>query len=392
MSDLREMMEAALGATPSPEGALEQTKGRIRRRQRRRTIATGATALLLSAAAIGFLWMGFLGNRAPVDTAATPSADTGSVEPVVVANVAVGDFPSAMTTGDGSVWVSVESSSSGDNVVARIDPATNEVISTIPVDGLPWGLAIEAGSLWIGLPESVQRVNPESGQVIAEITGPGTFVTRTPGAVWALDSANSIARIDLTTNQVVATVTLDLPAGGGIISPPVGTPDAVWVMAFLGGEEAAGGGNGVLFRIDPTTNSVVARIDLEMASAFAVGDGSVWVVSAYAPDGTSLTRIDAGTDQPAAQIDVEGQWTPFVVGAGRLWLMGGMQPEIRVAGLNLSTLELEGSVVVGELPAFEGSGIYDPGTGSLWISQYKNSVTRVELRSTTADARISTPS
>lgn len=99
MSDLREMMEGALGATRSPEGALEQTKGRIRRRQRRRTIATGATALLLSAAAIGFLWTGFLGNRAPVDTAAAPSADTGAVEPVVVANVAVGDFPSANDDG-----------------------------------------------------------------------------------------------------------------------------------------------------------------------------------------------------------------------------------------------------------------------------------------------------
>lgn len=283
-----------------------------------------------------------------------------------------------MTTGDGSIWVSVESP----NVVARIDPATNEVMSTIPVDEVPGQLAIEAGSLWIGLAGSVQRVDPETGQVIAEIAGPGTFLTATPGAVWALDSANSIARIDPTTNQVVATVTLGLPADGYIISPPVGTPDAVWVMAFLGGEEAAGGGNGVLFRIDPTTNSVVARIDLEMAAAFAVGDGAVWVVRAYSADGTSLTRIDAATDQAAAQIDVEGQWTPFAVGAGRLWLMGGMQPEILVAGLNLSTLELEDPVVVGEIPAFEGSRIFDPEANALWISQEENSVTKVELRST----------
>lgn len=190
--------------------------------------------------------------------------------------------------------------------------------------------------------------HPETGRVITEIVGPGGSVTRTPGAVWAVDSANSIARIDPTTNQIVATVTLDLPAAGYIISGPVGTPDAVWVKATLGGEEAAGGGNGVLFRIDPSTNSVASRIDLEMASGFAVGDSAVWVVRAYTADGTSLTRIDTATDQAAEQIDLEGQWTPFAVGAGRLWLMGGMQPEILVAGLNLSTLELEGPVVVGE--------------------------------------------
>lgn len=392
MSDLREMMEAALGATPSPEGALQQTKGRIRRRQRRGTIATGATALLLSAAAIGFLWTGFLGDRALVNTAATPSADTGSVEPVVVANVAVGDFPSQMTTGAGSIWVSVGFAHRGDGVVARIDPATNQVTSTIPVDGLPGQLAIEAGSLWIGVYESVQRIDPESGRVIAEIAGPGSSLTATPGAVWTVDSANSIARIDPTTNQVVATVTLDLPASGNIYRP-VGTPDAVWVMATLGGKEGPGGGSGVLFRIDPSTSSVVARIDLEMARyAFAVGDGSVWVVSDYGLDRTTLTRIDAATDQAAERIDVERGWTPFAVGAGRLWLMGGMQPRILVAGLNLSTLELEEPVVVGELPAFPGSGIFDPETNALWISQAENSVTRVDLRSTTSDARISTPS
>jgi DNA-binding beta-propeller fold protein YncE len=233
MSDLRDMLERVLGATPPPQGALEQTMGRIRRRQRRRTIATGATALLLNAAAIGFLWTEFLGNRTSLDAAATPSAVTGPVKLFVVANVTVGDFASGMTTGDGSVWVSVESHSRGDNVVARIDPATNKVIGTVPVHGLLFELAIEAGLLWIGLPESVQRVDPESGQVIPKIAGPGESVTHTPGAIWAVDSANSIARIDPTTNQVVATVTLDLPARGFIISGPVGTPDAVWVRAEL---------------------------------------------------------------------------------------------------------------------------------------------------------------
>lgn len=389
MSGLREMMNQAVGASPSPEVALEHTMDRVRRRQRRRTVATGLTALLLSGAAIGLLWVGFFGDQAPVDTATTPSADPGSLVPIVAANVAVGDFPSALTIGEGSVWVAVESRSGGENLVARIDPATNEVTTVIPVDGLPGQVAIENGSLWIGLAGSVQRLDPETGEVVAEIVGPGTFLTRTPGAVWALDSANSIARIDPTTNQIVATVALDLPPDGYITSPPVGTLDAVWVIATRGGD-AGQGANGQLFRIDTNTNSVVARINVDAATTLTVGDGAVWMATDYAANRTYLTRVDAATNQAAAPVIVEGGWTPFAVGAGRLWLMGGMEPEIRVAGLNLATLELEGPIVVGELPAFEGSGVFDAETDTVWISQYEGSVTRVDLRSTPTDPSPST--
>jgi streptogramin lyase len=268
----------------------------------------------------------------------------------------------------------VESRSGGQNLVARIDPATNDVTREIPVDGLPAQLVAEDGSLWVGLGGSVQRLDPETGHMVAEIVGPGTFLTRTPGAVWALDSADSITRIDPTTNQVVATVKLDLPPNGSIASPPVGTNDAVWVIA--------GGVKGELFRIDPDTNSVVATIDVDMPGLFAVGEDSVWVVTRLTADSTHLTRIDTATNQAASPVIVEGQWAPFAVGAGRLWLMGGMQPEIRVAGFNLSTLELDQSIVVGELPAFEGSGILDPQTDTLWVSQYEGYVTRIDLTST----------
>jgi YVTN family beta-propeller protein len=285
--------------------------------------------------------------------------------------------------------VSVESRSSGGNYVARIDTATNEVISTVPVGGLPGQLAIEAGSLWIGLPGSVQRVDPETGRVISQINGPGTLLTATAGAVWALESANSIARIDPATNQVSATVSLDLPASGYIVSGPVATADAVWVMAFLGGDEQSGGSEGALYRISPNANSSVARIDLGMAGAFAVGDSSVWVVDGLTANGTSLARIATETNRVAAQIDIARQWTPFALGAGRLWLMGGIQPKILVAGLNLSTLELESSVVVADLPAFEGSGIFDSEGNALWIAQEQNAITKVELGQAVSNARSS---
>jgi hypothetical protein len=314
-------------------------------------------------------------------------ATTGPVNPTVTADVAVGDFPSAIATGDGSVWVAVQSRAGGQNVVARIDPATNEVIERIPVDGLPEWVAIGGGSLWIGLPVAVQRVDPETGQVIAEIRGAGGRLTFAGGSVWAVASATSIARIDSSTNDVVATVSLDLPGDGYIIAGPVGTAGAVWVIAALDGD-ASGVASGQLLRIDVDTNSVVARIDLEVASgALAVGDGAAWVAR-WGADHTYLTRIDTVTNQADVPVVVEGGWVPFAVGAGRLWLMGGFVPEIRLAWLNPTAVQLEGSIVVARTLADEGSGVFDPETDSVWVAQAEDSVTRVDVVAPSATSSV----
>lgn len=372
-----ERLRGELHRYEAPPGQLDQVIQRAGRLRFRRVAVAAAVG--------GLMILGVAGPLVVLSSIRGPStlpAGTSPVDPRVVADVAVGDFPSAITTGDGAVWVGVEARAGGQNVVARIDAVSNEVTKAIPVDGPPRSLAIGGGSLWVALDFSVQRIDPETGQVIAEIRGPGTFLTFTPGAVWAVDSANSMARIDSTTSEVVATVSLGLLPSGYITGPPVGTRDAVWIMAFRGGD-AAGGAGSELLRVDPNTNSVVARIDLgKVSTAFAVGDGGVWAVATYGPDRTYLTRIDAGTNEASSPVVVDGQWTPFAVGAGRLWLMGGMEPEIRLAWLDPATLELEGSIVVGEFPAFEGSGIFDPETDTVWVAQYEGSVTRVDLRPT----------
>jgi hypothetical protein len=45
-------------------------------------------------------------------------------------------------------------------------------------------------------------------------------------------------------------------------------------------------------------------------------------------------------------------------------------------------LQLEGSIVVGRMPAFEGSGVFDPETDAVWVAQHEDSVTRVDVRPT----------
>ena len=85
--------------------------------------------------------------------------------------------------------------------------------------------------------------------MIAEIRGAGGPLTFVGGSVWAVASATSIARIDTSTNEVVATVSLDLPGDSYIITRPVGTADALWVIVALD-SDASGVASGQLLRID----------------------------------------------------------------------------------------------------------------------------------------------
>jgi hypothetical protein len=62
--------------------------------------------------------------------------------------------------------------------------------------------------------------------------------------------------------------------------------------------------------------------------------------------------------------------------------LGGTTPEIRLAWLDIAEPRLEGSIVVVKMTAFEGSGVFDPETDSVWVAQSEGSVTRVDVRPT----------
>jgi YVTN family beta-propeller protein len=53
------------------------------------------------------------------------------------------------------------------NSVAAIDPETNAIVGEIPVEGIPGGIAVGAGSVWVGnqVDNTLLRIDPESRQV-----------------------------------------------------------------------------------------------------------------------------------------------------------------------------------------------------------------------------------
>ena len=112
------------------------------------------------------------------------------------------------------MWVSVYGSAR----LSRIDPATNQVTTSIPVGASPCGLAIGAGSVWIDGygTNTIERVNPRTRKVRPIRVGSAPFdVAYAFGAVWSTDNGSrQVSRIDPRTNRVVRVIrTGGAPAG-----------------------------------------------------------------------------------------------------------------------------------------------------------------------------------
>jgi ABC-type transport system substrate-binding protein/class 3 adenylate cyclase len=145
-------------------------------------------------------------------------------------SVGVGNDPSAIAAGAGSVWVTNRS----DGTVTRIDPTTL-VPKTIPVGHGPSAVVVNAAGAWI-----------------------------------ANAGDNALVRVDTETNAIAETT----PVGDGPTAV-LATPTALWV---------ANGRDGTVMRLDPRSGKVSKTIRLGGApDAFASAGGQVWVAIAPAP-------------------------------------------------------------------------------------------------------------
>jgi DNA-binding beta-propeller fold protein YncE len=121
-----------------------------------------------------------------------------------------------------------------------------------------------------------------------------------------------VARIDPSTNQVVANISVG--AGGDI---GFGF-SSIW---------AVDGTSSTISRIDPTTNHVLATIptDGTAANGLAFSSGNVWVANHDEPpiiDGANVAKIDPATDQVATTILIgtsQGGPAWLISAAGSIW-------------------------------------------------------------------------
>jgi YVTN family beta-propeller protein len=202
----------------------------------------------------------------------------------VAANITAGQAPKGVLANADGVWVADVHG----GTVLRINAATNRVAATITLNlaapnGPNW-LGEGLGSIWVDTPRNatIDRIDPVTNAVQATIQTHANFTpcggfTFTSDAAWvtSCSAGNTMARVDATSNTVVATVNLQ----GHGYNPTLinGFP---WVSVDTGDAET-----GQIVRIDPATNSIdrvlVPDTTFGGGGDIVVADGSVWVLDGY---------------------------------------------------------------------------------------------------------------
>jgi YVTN family beta-propeller protein len=123
-----------------------------------------------------------------------------------VATIDTGREPRHVGLGFGSVWVT----NFGSATITRIDPATNEVITTFDAGWGPEGIGFTDDAVWVANVRdgTVSRIDPATNAVV-DTTETGALtegiVVDPNGLVYAaVTGALGVAGIDPQTNEVVA--------------------------------------------------------------------------------------------------------------------------------------------------------------------------------------------
>ncbi len=279
----------------------------------------------------------------------------------ILARMEVGSGFGRVVLGDDG-WVM----NSDDKTLSRIDLESNTVIGTFPFEaGEENGdLSLGSGDVWVTDPDGdrVHRFDGESGDPLESVASEylPVGIVEAEGDMWVANHhgqpTGAVWRIEPDTGQVVARI----PVGTSSIDGP----------QFM----AAGAGSvwvGVpsltaVVRIDPQSNAVIATIpvpDGGVCGQLVADDEAVWVAPGLCGDG-SVARIDPSTNTVVASIESPLWDAAFggALGFGSLWLStdGGpiqVDPDTNAV---LTRLVLEGSKEF-------GGGDITAGEGSLWI-------------------------
>jgi streptogramin lyase len=209
-------------------------------------------------------------------------------------------------------------------------------------------LALTRGFAWVACKEQQRvlrvplqpgrsRSVPAGGQPIAVLSA---F-----GAVWSLDSAGTISRIDPRTARIT-----------GRLRTGVSAPYNLWAGA--GSLWSVDDSAGEVLRIDPVAHKVAHRIAVGDGAADLVFRGErVWVINHR---DRGLVLIDAGTNKPRRLTTVSGPVPERMAwAAGSLWVTG--------RGTDLLRLDPETGAVKATIEIGVGGIDVVAADGALWV-------------------------
>jgi streptogramin lyase len=267
------------------------------------------------------------------------------IKPMTVYSVA--GSPDWKVMAKNSVWVT----SARANHVVQLLPGTDKTGIVVDVPKPCSSLAYGWNSIWIPScgAKKLLRVNETTGKTIAEISAdPANSeggITTGLGAVYLVVKPSTLLKVDPETNTVVAK--LDLPSES---ENPFFGNGFVWVTSF---------GHNALLKVDPQSMKLVATIAIGPKPRFlTVGAGSVWTVNQG--DG-SVSRVDMASGKLVATIEcgLSGPGGEITFGAGSAWAT--------LFNIPLTQIDASTNKAVKQWAGKGGDGLQF-GFGSLWLS------------------------
>jgi len=236
-----------------------------------------------------------------------------------------------LSIGYGSVWLACRNR----NAVQRVDPETGRVLATIDVFESVWSVTAGAGGVWANALRGgdLQRIDPGSNRRLAPVVLPFAVPYAWAGgdSLWAADDeGHAIMRI--------------APTGAGVASIPVGNGPAglaydgsfVWILNHR---------ENSLDRIDASTNGVTRMGTIPggeqvAAERIAVFNGLLWVTGR----GLDLLRVSPVNGSVVGSTEIGTGGIDVVTDGANLWVVA-YTPEGDARGepLVASVLRIDGA-------------------------------------------------
>lgn len=233
-----------------------------------------------------------------------------------------------------------------------------------PIPGAPDWQVLTDDAVWVtSAPKNtVTRLDVKTNQVVATVTvgsKPCSGLAAGFGSIWVPNCGDkTLSRIDIKTNQVVAT----LPFGPADSEGGIGAgPDSVWMLTAK---------KGTLSRIDPKSGKAV-EIEVPPNSASCLyAEGAVWITT---PEKNLLTRVDPKTNHVSATIEVGHGPRFLTAGAGSIWTLN--QGDGTVSRVDAKTGKLLANIEAG-IPGSGGEIAF--GAGHVWATVFQIPVTEID--------------
>ncbi len=238
--------------------------------------------------------------------------------------------------------------------------------ATIKVGGTADWVLVTDNAVWVAStkPYAVLRIDPTTNEIVATVTVSGEACSGLAsgfGSIWVpvCGKNPALVRIDAAKNTISATLQIR-PAGpeGGIAT----SEDSVWIVTDK---------NGTLTRIDPSVNHVRQRISIPSGSYNPLfSNGIVWVTGV---ESNVLTAVDAGTGKVLESVSVGSKPRFLTAGGDSIWTLN--QGDGTVSRVDEKSRQVIATIQVG-IPGAGGDIGY--GAESVWATVFDIPLSRID--------------